>query len=71
MMHNGGINSMKVFISADIEGTAFTTYWDETERDKPYYTAAQLEAALKKSGFSEASSAHHPSKPWITVVARK
>ena len=34
---------MKVFISADIEGTAFTTYWDETERDKPYYAAAQLE----------------------------
>ena len=35
------------------------------------YTAAQLEAALKKAGFSEASSAHHPSKPWIAVVARK
>ena len=34
---------MKVFISADIEGTAFTTYWDETERDKPYYAAAQRE----------------------------
>ena len=34
---------MKVFISADIEGTAFTTYWDETERDKPYYAAARLE----------------------------
>ena len=34
---------MKVFISADIEGTAFTTYWDETESDKPYYAAAQLE----------------------------
>ena len=34
---------MKVFISADIEGTAFTTYWDETERDQPYYAAARLE----------------------------
>ncbi len=34
---------MKVLISADIEGTAFTTCWDETERDKPYYAAAQRE----------------------------
>ena len=31
---------MRVFISADIEGTTFTTLWDETERDKPYYAAA-------------------------------
>ena len=31
---------MKVFISADIEGTAFTTYWDETEKTKPGYDLA-------------------------------
>ena len=35
------------------------------------YTAEQLEAALKAAGFSGVSSDHHPSKPWITVIARK
>ena len=34
---------MKVFISADIEGTAFTTYWDETELGKNGYSAAAAE----------------------------
>ena len=35
------------------------------------YTAEQIEAALKKAGFSEVSCEHHPSKPWLTVIARK
>ena len=35
------------------------------------YTAEQIEAALKKAGFSAVSSDHHPSKPWITVIAKK
>ena len=35
------------------------------------HTAEQLEAALKAAGFSEVISDHHPSKPWITVIARK
>ena len=34
---------MKVLISADIEGTAFTTYWEETEKDKATYPAAARE----------------------------
>ena len=34
---------MKVFISADIEGTAFTTYWEETEKDKNTYARAAEE----------------------------
>lgn len=34
---------MKVFISADIEGTAFTTYWDETEKGKQGYERAAAE----------------------------
>ncbi|MBE3037203.1 MAG: M55 family metallopeptidase, partial [Chloroflexi bacterium] len=29
---------MKVYISADIEGIAGTTHWDETENDKPDYS---------------------------------
>ncbi len=35
------------------------------------YTAEEIEAALKNAGFSETKSDHHPSKPWITVLARK
>ena len=35
------------------------------------YTAEEIEAALKAAGFSETTSYHHPSKPWITVLARK
>ena len=35
------------------------------------YTVEQIEAALKTAGFSEVRSDHHPSKPWITVIARK
>ncbi|MBQ9306994.1 MAG: M55 family metallopeptidase [Clostridia bacterium] len=34
---------MKVFISADIEGTAFTTYWDETELKEGVYARAAQE----------------------------
>ena len=35
------------------------------------HTAEEIEAALKAAGFSEVTSDHHPSKPWITVLARK
>ena len=35
------------------------------------YTPEQIEAALKAAGFSEVFSDHHPSKPWITVIAKK
>ena len=35
------------------------------------HTVEEIEAALKAAGFSEVKSDHHPSKPWITVLARK
>ena len=35
------------------------------------YTVEDLEAALTAAGFSEVTNDHHPSKPWITVLARK
>ena len=35
------------------------------------YKAEDLEAALRKAGFTEVSGDHHGSKPWITVLARK
>ncbi len=35
------------------------------------HTAEEIEAALRSAGFAEVRSDHHPSKPWITVVARK
>ncbi len=35
------------------------------------YTAQELEAALKAAGFREVTCDRHPSKPWLTVLARK
>ncbi len=35
------------------------------------YTPAEIESALKKAGFSAVSYDHHPSNPWITVIAKK
>ncbi len=35
------------------------------------YTAEELEAALRKAGFSYARTEHHVKKPWICVLARK
>ena len=35
------------------------------------HTAEEIEAALRAAGFSEVTSDLHPSKPWITVLARK
>ncbi len=35
------------------------------------YTAEELEAALRKAGFSDVSCDHHGKKPWICVLARK
>ncbi len=35
------------------------------------YKTEELEAALRKTGFTQVSSGHYGSKPWITVLARK
>ena len=35
------------------------------------YNAKELEAALRKAGFTEVSSDHYGSKPWIALLARK
>ena len=35
------------------------------------YTAEELEAALRKAGFTEVHTDRYASKPWITVLARK
>ncbi|MDO4415150.1 MAG: class I SAM-dependent methyltransferase [Erysipelotrichaceae bacterium] len=35
------------------------------------HTAEEIEAALKSAGFAEVKTEHHPSKPWITVLAKK
>ena len=35
------------------------------------HTVEVITEALKAAGFSEVRSDHHPSKPWITVIARK
>ena len=35
------------------------------------YTAQEIEAALKAAGFSQVQTDHHPTKPWIAVLAKK
>ena len=35
------------------------------------YTSQEIETALKAAGFSQVMSDHHPTKPWIAVLARK
>ena len=35
------------------------------------FTIEQLSTALKAAGYSAVKSVHHPSKPWIAVLARK
>ena len=35
------------------------------------YTAGQITAALEAAGFSVVKTDHHPSKPWIAVLAKK
>ena len=35
------------------------------------YTPAEITEALKEAGFSSVKSFHHPTKPWITVIAQK
>ncbi len=35
------------------------------------HTAEEIKTALKAAGFSDVKDDHHPSRPWITVLARK
>ncbi len=35
------------------------------------YTIEDIEAALKRAGFTKVKADHHKSKPWITVLAKK
>ena len=35
------------------------------------HTIQEIETVLMKTGFSKITSDHHPSKPWITVLAKK
>ena len=59
-------------ICNESDGTDPTSLKFETIIDgMKNYTAEDIEAALKAAGFAEVSSAHHPSKPWIAVVAKK
>ena len=55
---------------SDGKDAAGTRFEDIIEGMK-CYTAEELEAALKAAGFREVQSDHHPTKPWITVLARK
>lgn len=51
----------------DAAGLKFETIIDGMKT----HTAEEIEAALKAAGFSGIRSDHHPSKPWITILAQK
>ena len=52
---------------ADPTGTKFESIIDGMK----CYTPQEIEAALKAAGFSQVEIDHHPTKPWIAVLARK
>ena len=59
-------------ISNESDGTDATSLKFEQIIDgMKCYTAEQLEAALKAAGFTEVTAHHHPSKPWLAVLAKK
>ena len=35
------------------------------------YTAEELEPALQEAGFASVTVTHHPSKPWLAILAKK
>ena len=48
---------MRVFISADIEGTAFTTVWPETGKGQEDYPAAARQMTLETKAACEGAIA--------------
>jgi predicted methyltransferase len=59
-------------ICNESDGTDPTSLKFETIIDgMKSYTAQEIEAALKAAGFSQVEIDHHPTKPWIAVLARK
>ncbi len=59
-------------ICNESDGTDPTSLkYEEIIEGMKNYTAENIEAALKTAGFSEVKSDHHPSRSWITVLARK
>ena len=68
VLKNGGC----FLICNESDGTDPTSTKFETIIDgMKNYTIEELETALKAAGFSSVTSDHHPSKPWIAVVAKK
>ena len=59
-------------ICNESDGTDPTSQKFETIIDgMKNYTPQEIEAALKAAGFSQVISDHHPTKPWIAVLAKK
>ncbi len=59
-------------ICNESDGTDETGLKFETIIDGMHcYTVEEIEKALKEAGFSAVTADHHPSKPWITVLAQK
>ena len=50
---------------------AFSLKYEKIIDGMKVYTASEIEAALKKAGFSEIRVNHHYSRPWIAILAKK
>lgn len=56
---------MKVYISADIEGIAGVTHWDETELGKGVYVQAQEQMAAEVAAACEGALEAGASEVWV------
>ena len=50
---------------------AFSLKYEKIIDGMKVYTVSEIEAALKKAGFSEIRVNHHYSRPWIAILAKK
>ena len=59
-------------ICNESDGTDATSLkFEKIIEDMKNHTVEEIEAALRKAGFSGVESDHHPAKPWICVLARR
>jgi D-amino peptidase len=56
---------MKVYISADIEGIAGSTHWDETETNKPDYSAFQAQMTAEVAAACEGALEAGATEIWV------
>lgn len=68
MLKTGGL----FLICNELDGTdAAGRKYEKMINGMKVYTEEEITRALKAAGFSEIKTDRYPSKPWITVLAKK